>query len=960
MALNIYSKAGELRVRLAPTEGSTQQEALQGGDRISLGATHPECVALEVDDYAEFCGRRYMVAERYVPRQRSTREWVYSVELHSPGSLIGRYLVQDRTDGGHETVFTLTAPVREHLAMIVRCINEGTGTEDWKAGATEGTENLTVDYEGTYCDEALEMLAKKSGTEWWTEGTTVNVSRCEHGEPVELGYHSGLTSLEQGKASNVKFFTRLHPAGSSRNIDAESYGSPRLRLPGGTTFIERGTAEYGVIDHFESGAFSGIYPRRTGRVGVVRTEERKSSDGSRYKVYFFTDPTLDFDPNEHELAGLVKRVSFQEGSELAGMGREDGNDYFFEVNYDSRKGEFEIITLWPESLGGEQLPGGVFAPKEGDGYILWNIRMPQEYVAAAERELAEAAERFMDENRKDVAVYKGKTDPVEMAERGELLTLGRRVRLRSQEHFPEDGERLSRLTRITRRLNNPAEMELEISDVVGRGSLDVMNDRIDDAVSRVKSGLGGLPDIIRTGDRTPWTDNNLLSALRAATEFLSRKDDDTAAGVITFLKGIVSEGLARLDGGAEFGEFISGMMGGTGGAIDSRGNAEFESVTVRSVMRVMELIINRVGAQEGDTFFTESDTIETVTENGDGTFTLKVQEKYEGYFTAMTEGAVVKGVVNDLASGGKDYYTSWLRVNSVNAPANTMEVSVYPDDETPAGRNFTPCGLMRIVRWGHQTDEERQSLFYISSTEGRIVKLSGVTKPIIDIGNYEFALGTLPEALSHHAAVAVGDSGLYLKNLLYERSLQLDHLGNPLPTVRDRGPYDPAAFYYGGDTLREETQDYEQSDVWLHGCRWRCMVTGTNEQPSYKSTAWAFVEGNPEFTVEFAPVNTVFRASNIDMTLTLIARLHNQDVTADLRQEDIVWTRYSEGADGNPRPTSDNLWAMAHAGAGLSLRITTADIDWTGGALPRTVRFTATARLRDGLEETAVMKLIEI
>ncbi len=103
-----------------------------------------------------------MVAERYAPRQKSAGEWAYSVQLYSPGSLIGRYLVQDRTDGGHETVFSLTAPPREHMAMIVRCINEATGTDDWKVGSVDGSDNITIDYEGTYCDEALSQLAKNA------------------------------------------------------------------------------------------------------------------------------------------------------------------------------------------------------------------------------------------------------------------------------------------------------------------------------------------------------------------------------------------------------------------------------------------------------------------------------------------------------------------------------------------------------------------------------------------------------------------------------------------------------------------------------------------------------------------------------------------------------------------------------------------------------------------------------
>ena len=37
-----------------------------------------------------------------------------------------------------------------------------------------------------YCDEALKAIAEKAGgkVEWWVEGQTVNVCRCEHGEEI--------------------------------------------------------------------------------------------------------------------------------------------------------------------------------------------------------------------------------------------------------------------------------------------------------------------------------------------------------------------------------------------------------------------------------------------------------------------------------------------------------------------------------------------------------------------------------------------------------------------------------------------------------------------------------------------------------------------------------------------------------------------------------------------------------
>ena len=590
-----------------------------------------------------------------------------------------------------------------------------------------------------------------------------------------------------------------------------------------------------------------------------------------------------------------------------------------------------------------QLPGDKLIPKSGDKYILWNLRMPDEYYALAEEEFLTAVNRYNADHNLDISVYKAPTDHVWIEDNNVELTIGRRVRLESEEYFPGFGFRDSRITKITRKVNLPSSMDIEISDALSRTSQEKIADSIAEVRNYAKS-LGesiALPDIIRTGDRTPWTDNNLLSALRSLQEFLSKKNDDTAAGLITFLKGLVSNAVARLKGGAEFGEFVSGMMTGLGAAIDSRGNAEFESVTVRSALRVMELIINRLGAQEGD-------TIDSCTLNPDGTYLLKVQEKYDGYFTAMTAGMVLKGVVNTLGKGGTDYYTSFMRVNSVNASANTIEVSLYPDDEVPAGKNHPPCGLMRVVRWGHQPDKSKQSLFYISSTEGRIVKLSGVDRPIIGFGNYEATFGTLPEKLSELLPIARGESGIYAKHIVTETVWQLDHQGKPLPTVRDRGPYDPDGTYYSGDTLRPETNDWEHSDAWHNGCRWRCMVTGTKTAPAYDVTAWSFMEGDPTFRVELRGGPASIRPRSFRFTLEVVASIYNEDVTDTIADGDIEWTRYTEDDDGNRRADSDNVWAMRHAQAGRSLTLTEADLDITAGIVPKVAVFTATVRLRPG------------
>lgn len=655
MLIKIYDKTGILKAELSPENSSTQVKEIQGDNVLSLSFTLPRHIALDVDDYADFMWERYWLTKQYRPKQKSTGEWIYNLKMYGVESLIKNFLVIKSVDGDNEPVFTLTASPREHLVLIVKCINDGFGTNDWKVGKVEGVDNIVIDYRGKYCDEALRELAEKVGVEYWGEGTTVNLCRCEHGEPLTLGYDKGLTSLDCGDADNVKFYTRLFPVGSSKNIDQTKYGSSRLRLPGGQRYVEVNADKYSRVDHYEEAAFSGIYPHYTGTVSSVRSKELTGEDGNKFTVYYFKDNNLPFDPNQYEIGGLVKRVSFQEGSELAGLGSEDNGTYYFEVNFDSATREFEIITIWPYD-DGTQLPGATLVPKPGDRYIPWNIRMPDEYYRRAEAELLDAVNKYNADHALDVAVYKAPTDHVWIEQNNIVLTVGRRVRLESEKYFPGPGYRDSRITKITRKVNLPSQMDLEISDALSRRTLDKVQDNITGIKNYVESGKAGLPDIIGTGDNTPFTDTNILSALRTIKEIakraLSRLHDDEAVGLIKFLAGLevgtYKEGLSGAkidtDGNAIFGElltrlkatlaqlqvngasefrgqlssedFISGFIGGKGWAIfkrevlnalgipETKYTAEFDDIVIRGTLRVFTMVISQLLGENDNRIFT--------------------------------------------------------------------------------------------------------------------------------------------------------------------------------------------------------------------------------------------------------------------------------------------------------------------------------------------------------------------
>lgn len=441
--------------------------------------------------------------------------------------------------------------------------------------------------------------------------------------------------------------------------------------------------------------------------------------------------------------------------------------------------------------------------------------------------------------------------------------------------------------------------------------------------------------------------NDLTEDSPIRKQFLSRLVDDVAKGNITFEQAIRVAGISYMGGGAEFGAFIKSLYAGKGAGIDAKGNAEFESVRVRSYFECLELIINRLSAIEGDQLLTEADTIDSVDDLGDNCYGLHLRSKWDGYFTAQAVGNVLKGIINTLASGSGKYYTCWLRVNSVNTANNYIEVTAYPDEDTPAGKNYAPCEAMKIARWGNQTDTKRQSCIYLSSTEGRIVRLTGVTKPIVEASNYGATFGTLPEFLREmDLPIVEGQDYVYARGLIVQDIIRIDYQGRPVSEVIDRGQWDATANYYC-EAINPDTGRYEISDVWYMGCKWRCAKTGTKTAPAWNNTDWAMVEGNPQFTVEFADTDYIFDPDRFALTLTIIARLYNMDITDDILPADVQWTRYSEDAKGNERVASDNAWALKRANAGKSIDLTIADCD-LNGYMPRTLKFIATVTLRDG------------
>ena len=546
---------------------------------------------------------------------------------------------------------------------------------------------------------------------------TLNISRCEFGEPVPLSYGNGLIGgIERSMADGVKFFTRLFPVGSTRNIDPDRYGHARLQLPDGAKYVEQDT-HLGIIEYFEQEAFDAIYPRRIGTVGSVRSEERTSDDGSPFTVWYFTDPDIPFDPNQYEIGGLVKRVTFQTG-EL--RGRE------FEVNYDSEKKEFEIITQWPYD-NDMQLPSEPLVPAPGNEYVLWNISMPDSYYPAAEQEFKTAVDTFMSDSRKDISVFQASTDFTFVDKRNLDLKPGQRIRLGSDKFFPDGGYRDIRIVAISRSVVQPGSMTLKMSDVLSTGRISRIENQISEVTQITRQVSSEFPDIIKSWEETPASDTTLYSSRKSEREFLNKRRGGTVEGITRFLKR------QQLDEGFRTSDFASGITG-FGAQIDGRGAGELESLFIRRFLEVPELRYNRVGISVGDDWSAPGAGVIESVDKDQKLVTLKLEE---GEIGAVAVGDICMGIFHDFdpsnnATADSDdgrgnrtfagFATVYFRITEVLGDRNER----FRYELRPLSATFTkqldPMESMTFVAYGSFTNPARRSSRYSTRTYQRYLR----------------------------------------------------------------------------------------------------------------------------------------------------------------------------------------------------------------------------------------------
>lgn len=993
-------------------EGSKLSYQLMDHHYIILKFTTATPIYFEIGDSVEIPDFGYFeLTSSYFPKHNDSDGYDYEMQMDAYYMSWKNKLCKYRPQhGANETSFKLTTTVGVHMNVILGNLKALGLTYNGKEFSVDYTtynnkafdvqKRFLIEYGSISILDALNAICSEDALncEWWIDGSIIYLGYCEMEGQTTFEQNVNVLSMSYSESKST-YITRLYAFGSDRNIpkgyftgaDADvttdGVATDYLMLPNKEVDSDGFYAKDGYLENVnvvknDKQAIEGVvmfeeeYPKVESVVSSIKTYDStvNNEDGTKTTQTFWQVTSTDSFTNNFKeswiKSNLTLGIKFTSGA-LMGMEFDVSFKVIDKVNY------FEIVA---NDTYGRTLPDGVMCPKVGDKYFLFNWDATKitdtDLIPTAQLSLFDRAKQYYQKTMISNSNFTCTMDGDKFYNDGiyDYHPLGEQVKLINDMFAQVDADgkhyRNSRIIGMEIPLDIPYDHpQYTVGEKAATSRLGKLEDKVDSIkvngmqIGGTGSGNGGGVYVIGMNDTTPASDSNVYSARRSRMEFVSRLQDNTAKGTITwekvqkFVQGLTAEDLSQFKKGATFGEFIQGMLLGTGGRIDELGNAEFESITSRSSIIAKELIVNRQTAMESNFVFTESGLVETVTEipatteDGNVTYDLKLQKRWDNDFTAFKENDVVLASINTLAENGK-YYDMWLRVLSVNTVTNTITVVCYPDNECPSKKNYPPCELARLIRWGNAVDEDRQSCWYISSSEGLLVWLDHVTKPIIDKTNYSLAMGKLPDALSFlfqdFPTANKRDGAFYAKWMMAASFQQIDYQGNPIYTTRDRGVWS-LAVAQGENPYRNGDRTIDT--VYYLGCKWQCLEDKTTKPPTYSSTAWAFVEGNPYFTLEMLSSKlwnfrlNELMATNADgswkvfTTLSVIGRLYNQDVTDSM--VNVVWTRDS----GNP--TADNKWALSHANCGLSVDLTYEDL---GGAAFKigSVTFRCNAEIKDG------------
>ncbi len=346
-------------------------------------------------------------------RKLSTNKYVYNLRMeHQSKWLESSQFLNDRS----EADFYYFANMEEILDLIIDNHNRSWWS-NFSKGTVFSTERRNHKFSAEDCLSVLRRISKEYNLEHEFEYVSAGTYKINIKEQVandkaitlEYGKGNGLYELSREKIEAGDICTILFAYGAPKNLKPDYRGGiGRLSFDGNPLKNNESLTE-GAGPQERTVYFNDIYPNRTATVtgyyqklpDDLTVQEKQVWPEGIYKI---TDSSIDFDINSYLLGGLTAKIRMKTG-DLAG--------YEFEIDqYDHDTKEIWLIPFKDER--GELFPNETLTIGVGDEYTLVDIDQPSTYIAAAEAELAAAAQAYLDKHSVPRFPYRVVVDPAFM------------------------------------------------------------------------------------------------------------------------------------------------------------------------------------------------------------------------------------------------------------------------------------------------------------------------------------------------------------------------------------------------------------------------------------------------------------------------------------------------------------------------------------------------------------------
>lgn len=597
-------------------EGSKLSYQLMDHHYIILKFTTETPVYFEIGDSVEIPDFGYFeLTSAYFPKNNDSDGYDYEMQMDAYYMSWKNKLCKYRPQhGANETSFKLTTTVGVHMNVILGNLKALGLTYNGKEFSVDYTtynnkafdvqKRFLIEYGSISILDALNAICSEDALncEWWIDGSIIYLGYCEMEGQTTFEQDVNVLSMSYSESKST-YITRLYAFGSDRNIpkgyftgaDADvttdGVATDYLMLPNKEVDSDGFYAKDGYLENVnvvknDKQAIEGVvmfeeeYPKVESVVSSIKTYDSTvdNEDGTKTTQTFWQVTATDSFATSFESSwiksNLTLGIKFTSGA-LMGMEFDVSFKVIDKVNY------FEIVA---NDTYGRTLPDGVMCPKVGDKFFLFNWDATKitdtDLIPTAQLSLFDRAKQYYQKTMISNSNFTCTMDGDKFYNDGtyDYHPLGEQVKLINDMFAQVDADgkhyRNSRIIGMEIPLDIPYDHpQYIVGEKAATSRLGKLEDKVDSIkvngmqIGGTGSGNGGGVYVIGMNDTTPASDSNVYSARRSRMEFVSRLQDNTAKGTVTWEK---------------VQKFVQGFFLGHSNefSIDGSGNAILSSVLV--------------------------------------------------------------------------------------------------------------------------------------------------------------------------------------------------------------------------------------------------------------------------------------------------------------------------------------------------------------------------------------------